>query len=108
MRILVIALVLSLASTAIANPCETEPEGECVLKLKNGAETPGKTILPPGYYLDQATWAKLDAEVVRLQEAETRLTAERDVYKEGARPAWIWAMGAFVLGASTGWVLTRL
>lgn len=47
--------------------------------------------VPPGYYLDEPTHDKLDAEVKRLQEAETRLKAENTSFRTSAaswQPGW--------------------
>lgn len=47
--------------------------------------------LPPGYFLDDASFTKLDAELRRLQTIETRLTAENEELREGVagwQPGW--------------------
>ena len=44
-----------------------------------------RLTLPPGYFMDEPAWAKLDGEVRRLQDAETRLTAENKSLRSSAR-----------------------
>ncbi len=62
----------------------------------------GKTYeLPPGRFLSEPFFEKKDQELRRLQELETRLTAERDEYRRQAttwRPGWKTAGTAFLLG----------
>jgi hypothetical protein len=60
--------------------------------------------LPPGVFLPEADYEKLDVELRRLQDAETRLTAERDSYKSSGGISWGW-IGAFVTGATLGYYL---
>lgn len=61
--------------------------------------------LPPGRFLDEPEWSKLDTEIRRLQETETRLKAENNVYKnaaDGWSPGWKTLVGALGLGISIG------
>lgn len=47
--------------------------------------------LPPGYYLDEENYKKLDVEVHRLQDVETRYFAENGALKsslDGWQPGW--------------------
>jgi hypothetical protein len=114
-RLLAAALVLAAASPALADdepPCPIPeiPAESCALHLNKGATTTGGLILPPGYYLHPEAWDKLDTEVRRLQEAETRLTAERDSYRKAARPTWWWtatAIGTVGAGIVTTWLMFR-
>lgn len=113
-RTLIVAFVIAgitLASRAtgepVPNPCEDLEPGKCTLRLPNGATTPGGTILPPGFYLDPATYEKLDVEIHRLQESETRLQAERDSLAKDARPVWYWVAGALVTGLVAGYFINR-
>lgn len=65
----------------------------------------GSARLPPGYFLDEATWERLDAEVRRLQGVETRIVAENASLRASAREfsfKWYWVAGAFALGAAAG------
>jgi hypothetical protein len=61
--------------------------------------------LPPGYYLDEPNWNKLDLEVRRLQDQETRLTAENHSLRTslgGWQPGWKTLSGALLLGIAAG------
>lgn len=104
---------LLLTSRAVADPPPAEPPApceeadRCALRLTKGAQTPGGLVLPPGYYLTPETWQRLDDELRRLQEAETRLAAEREVLVKKARPTWWWAAGALAAGIAAGWALSR-
>lgn len=65
----------------------------------------GKTLdLPPGYYLPESTWNRLDAEMRRLQDQETRLTAENKSLRHSVEdmPGWKWIAGALVIGIAVG------
>lgn len=48
--------------------------------------------LAPGRYIPEATWSKLDLEIRRLQDAETRLKAENASFRASAAadtgPGW--------------------
>lgn len=62
--------------------------------------------LPPGRFLDELTWQALDAEMRRLQDAETRLTEQNRYMREkveGWSPGWktlaITLAAGLVLGA---------
>lgn len=69
-----------------------------------------KLELPPGYFLDEPTWKRLDDELKRLQVAEVRLTAENKSFRESAkdwRPSW-WLLGsAFVAGCTATYFIVR-
>jgi hypothetical protein len=64
----------------------TEPALVCTL-----AHPERCAQLRPGRYLDEERWSLLDAEVRRLQTAETRLTAENQSMRKslaGWTPGW--------------------
>lgn len=65
--------------------------------------------LPPGVFLPEPEWQRLDVEVRRLQDTETRLTAERDSYRESASggPGWMGWITAFSAGVAAGYFLSR-
>lgn len=106
--------LLLLGTRAAADPGPTaEPVVETeTLHLTGGGtvDTPGGShlILPPGYYVPEPEWDTLDAEVRRLQDQETRLTAERDEALRIARdsgggfPGWLVATVAGLFGAVAG------
>ena len=79
--------------------------------LKNGGTvtTPKGNVLelPPGYYLAEPTWTKLDTELRRSQDAETRLAAENQSLRSGSegmgwRSASVIATIALVTGMIAG------
>lgn len=57
--------------------------------------------IPPGYFLADPDWLKLDKEVKRLQESETRLKAENKVLADSL-PKWFTVAGAAVAGFALG------
>lgn len=64
-----------------------------------------KLELPPGYFLDEPTWKRLDDELKRLQEAETRLRAENESFRKSAQewqPGWKTLLGATLSGIAIG------
>lgn len=63
-----------------------------------------KETHPPSYLLPMPDWDKLDAEVRRLQDAETRLKVENDSLRlsaERTTPPW-GVIGTFVVGIALG------
>lgn len=97
----VVAGLLLWQTTAAAEPL-CEDTSRCVKRLPDGATTPQGVILPPGYYLTNETWNRLDEEVRRLQEEEVRLRAERDSLTKSAQPPWLWVAAALAVGIATG------
>jgi hypothetical protein len=61
--------------------------------------------LPPGYFLDEATRGALDIEMKRLQDAETRLTAENTslTASVGWAPGWYTLAVTLAAGIALGW-----
>jgi hypothetical protein len=104
---LVVALGASpllLTSSATAGP----------LHLKSGSsvKTDGGSDLrlPPGYFLTEPDWSKLDAELRRLQNAETRLDAENKSMRKSLDdgPGWgtlIITVTAFAAGVGITFAL---
>lgn len=65
----------------------------------------GRTLdAPPGYYLADPTFAALDAELRRAQDAETRLGAENESLRRSAseRPGLALLLGAAAIGVAAG------
>ena len=56
--------------------------------------------LPPGYFLPEEDWLKLDTEIKRLQDIDTRLTAENDVLKKEVDKAPNLAAIGLVIGVA--------
>lgn len=61
--------------------------------------------IPPGHFIDQHGWSKLDTELRRSQDAETGLRAENKTLREslsGWTPGWKVLAGALVVGLAGG------
>lgn len=97
------AIVVALSRGAYGDPSPTYLH----MRTPSHVVTDGGSDLrlPPGYFLDEPTHDKVDAEVRRLQDAETRLTAENQSMRkslDGWQPGFytlaIAAASAIVLG----------
>lgn len=100
----VLAIVL-LTSTAAA-----EPPLRLTVPTTVSDGAGNSRSLPPGYFLTQDSWSALDLELRRLQEAETRLTAENESLRDaaGAPPAWWWVAAGVAAAAGLGFAAGRL
>ncbi|MGN6108548.1 MAG: hypothetical protein ACTHU0_25810 [Kofleriaceae bacterium] len=77
--------------------------GEGVLRGPDGRQF---AIPVGGHVLSHEAWTKIDAELLRLQELETRLTAENASLRTSAstwQPGWKTLATALVLGFASGW-----
>lgn len=106
--------VLSSSAGAAADTVEFAPGEPLNVRLGSPSTvvTDGGTEvrLPEGVYLlGPAEWEKLDAELRRLQEAETRLGAENQSLRESARlPSWKLPVSiGVVVGLVAGILITR-
>lgn len=75
------------------------------LKSPSKVETEkgSKLSLPPGYFLDEATWAARDAELKAAQADRTRLKAENDsLRKSTSEGGGAWLAGTAVLSIVAG------
>jgi hypothetical protein len=108
------AVLLVLGAHAAADPAPAPPAMPPITYYK--IDTPAHLTttggtdlqLPPGYYLPEPAWDAMDAEMRRLQDAETRLTAENGSLKASAsgwQPGWKTLLTVVVLGAAGGWYL---
>lgn len=107
-----VALVLLLArATAAADPepahrhVETEePRLLCV-----PPQPPERCItLPPGHFVDAATWSALDAAIRAAEDRATRFDAQNKVLREaasGSQPGWRTLALAVLTGIAGGWYL---
>lgn len=115
-RTLTIAFLVALTSKAFGDPLTPSPDPAPPKPLTSylHLRTPAHVLtdggadlrLPPGYYLDEPTWGKLDTEVRRLQDSETRLNAENKSLKtslSGWQPGWWTLAGAVAGGLAIGW-----
>lgn len=95
---LAFALVAALAKEAGAdeNPC---PDPGCHLKSPSTLTTEKGSILklPPGYFLDEPTWTKRDAELKVAQDGVTRLKAENESFRKDAKKfSWAPIVGSAI------------
>ena len=59
--------------------------------------------LPPGYYFSEGAYTKLNSEMIRLQDAETRLGAENESLRKSAEGgSWKGYAITFGLGIVAG------
>lgn len=112
----VAALIFLAPCTAIADegastdtPPEPMPGAHLVLKTGDGeleTKEGRRFLLPVGtHVLDGTAWAELDLEYRRLQDVETRLTAENASLRASAsewRPGWRTLLVVFAVGAAGG------
>ncbi len=102
-RVLTAALVLA-AARAAADPATAEAPPPTHLASSSAVHTDGGSDLrlPPGYFLAEPTWLRLDAETRRLQDAETRLRAENTSLRASAATGWQPGWYTVVLAVSGG------
>lgn len=105
-------IVLSSTASAAADPVVFAPGEPLNVRIATPShlESDGgaDVQLPPGVHvLGETEWTALDGELARLQESETRLTAERDSYKEAAKlPSWnAPVLVGIVIGAVVGMIV---
>jgi hypothetical protein len=110
MRALIILLLLGNCSLAFADdpdpPIETSGEVEFWVyegEITGTMRVPGvdlevEVVLPPGYYFSQGAYNTLNTEMVRLQDAETRLQAENESLRKSASESGSWKSYAIVFG----------
>jgi hypothetical protein len=84
-RLAACAFVLLVARDAYGddNPC---PDPGCHVKSPSTLTTQKGTVLalPPGYFLDEETWARRDLELKEAQDLNTRLKAENSSFRKSA------------------------
>ena len=97
-----VLVFLSLRTSAAAEPLHLHSPAQCV--TEGGSEVE----LPPGIHISEQDWEALDAEVARLQAAETRLKAENKKAKElsaGGTSWWV-ISASFAAGIAGGYYLS--
>lgn len=102
-RIVISTIVALAAMTRVAS-------GDPVnlhMRTPSTCETEGgtKLQLPPGYFLDEESHDRLDREVRRLQDAETRLVAENRSLRgtlSSWQPGWVVLVVAVAGGVALG------
>jgi hypothetical protein len=106
-----IAIAVAAAITLASTSALAEPPPPIHLTVPTTvADGEGHTLaLPPGFFLFEETWQALDLEVKRLQDQETRLTAENQVLRESSDPpGWWWVVGGLAAGIGAGFAIGRL
>lgn len=106
-RRVAICAVVALAATARAADADPTVTNAHIASPST-CKTDGGTDLrlPPGYFLDEPTHQHLDDEMKRLQDVETRLTAENASLKSavsGWQPGWVTLGLTIAAGAALGW-----
>lgn len=104
------AVVSAIVLAALTRAASGDPVTNVHIESSSHVTTVGgsELDLPPGFFLGEAARAALDTEVRRLQEAETRLTAENASLKASATDPAGWKPGlytlatTFVLGMAAG------
>lgn len=101
-------VALLLSTRAAADPALPVDES-LHIETPFTVETDGGSSLrlPPGYYLPEPTWDRLDAELRRLQDTETRLTAVNESLRESLNDApsrawWVAAGAGLIAGILLG------
>lgn len=118
-RVVLAAVVALVLSSSVARADDAAP-APVVLQtpapralckaLPTSENVPECRLVPPGRFLDEATWQRLDARFRELEEARTRLTAENKSLR-GAVSAWQPGWGTLLLtlagGVTLGWAAHR-
>lgn len=117
LQLAVAAGVILLARAATADPSPTPPHGTTGggstfdhIETPSTCRSDGGTDfrLPPGYFLDEPSWKRYDADVKQLQDDRTRLTAENASMKASLsswQPGWWTLLGVAASAAAGGWYL---
>ncbi len=108
-----VTFLLTTSAAADGAPVEAPPTPHLqlttpMLLTRNDGAT---RMLPPGHFFDNPAYDKIEKEIKRLQDQETRLTAENFSLRkatEGWTPGWKTVASVFVTGVTIGiYVATR-
>lgn len=103
------ALVALTAARAVADPAPTLTDFAHIHTPSHLTTDGGSKLdLPPGYFMSEPSFSKLDNEMKRLQDQETRQTAENKSLRASLdtwQPGWWTLAAAIVVGGSAGWYL---
>jgi hypothetical protein len=98
-----VVLLVLLGGRAAAKPVRFGSRAQCTTEKGSGLSVPpGAVVLPP------EDWSTLDAELRRLQAAETRLKAENSSLKDSGGAGWGTWVGiglGLAAGAAGVWYL---
>lgn len=95
-------IALGAMSRAAADPTNLHLQTPSTVHTDGGTDL----RLPPGYFLDEGTHDKVDLEMKRLQDAETRLKAENTSLRKTVsdwQPGWYTLAIAIAGGVALGW-----
>ncbi len=112
-RLLVaVIMVMALAKRTGAEPTNPCPDPGCRIKSPSTLTTVKGSILvlPPGYFLDEPTWALRDSELKDAQNKVTRLKAENESFRKDAdKFSWAPVVGSVigVVGSVLLYVLVK-
>lgn len=111
--VIVVAALVALTRSVAADPTPPAPPLPAATNFLHvsvpwhlSTDSGTKLDLPPSYVLDEPSYSKLDVEMKRLQDAETRLTAENKSLKtavSGWQPGWYTLATVLVVGVGLGW-----
>lgn len=108
LTLLTLALARGVAADPLGDTAKPEKyvQTEAPRLLCMPPAPPAKCIeLPAGRFVSEDGWGRLDAEMRRLQDAETRLKAENASMRgslDSWSPGWMTMLGTFVAGAAAG------
>ncbi len=114
LRRIAIAVALAIAlyprsAGADVPPLIVVPAPETPLHLRSSStavtDRGSRLRLPPGYFIDEPGWSKLDLELRRLQDAETRVTAENASLRKATetwQPGWMTLTLTLAVGLAGG------
>ena len=107
------ALVLALASQAAADPAPSPPTAPASTEFFHvlvpwtlTTESGTTRKMPPAHIYTDPAWGRLDIEMKRLQNQETRLTAENKALKtdlEKWQPGWVTLISVAASAIALGW-----
>lgn len=115
-RCAAVVLLLCIASGVAADPAPapapTVVDKPTQLLSPSTITTDGGSVLraPPGRFVPEPAWSELDTEMKRLQDVETRLTAENNSFRATAaswQPGWYTLLGTLATGIAAGIYLDR-
>lgn len=115
MRRLLVAIVSASALSVCGAPAAADPPAcadPCYLHITVPvtihSDDGDELRLPPGFFRDEPSHERWESELERLQETETRLSAENESLRESARewrPSWHTLVGALALGIAGGFAI---
>lgn len=104
-----VGMAAALAVYLLAVRAAAEPAPGVRLRMRDDSTLTlksGRVLeLPPGRFIEETEFERLEIEFKRLQDAETRLTAERDSLEKSTdswRPGWVTLTLTLATGLAIG------